>query len=246
MCKGTIEEYCCTRGLMGDALCPSREPIHGYVTPYRRVWRQNFECCGQHPPSGPQDCPALQNPGNLSTVYVYTLECEACESRIKPAIEAHREQRLQYLAHLDRRRRIALPRLQWMVEEGETDLSLEDLLWGDGSVDETEHVARACWEAEQEEVLDRTVVAELRARGERAAEEIQRAGEEREAAERAAEERAAAERRAAEERAAAEEAAKVKKEPTKQEEEGSGVDPNIPRDPVNWSQWIKDDDDEEE
>jgi hypothetical protein len=136
MCKGTIEEHLCTLGLAGDVLCPWRDPLTGYVTPYLHLWRQAWECCGDHT-SDCSDCPLAYQ--NSATVQVWTLECEQCKARIQPALDAARAERLVYLAELDRRRRIALPRLQAEIDAGKTNLTLEELLWGDPARDESEH-----------------------------------------------------------------------------------------------------------
>ena len=158
MCKGTIEEYCCLLGLTGEPLCPWRSPSTGYVTPYLRLWRQNaWECCGDHT-SDCGDCP--HTPGNLTTVLISVLECDECKARTQPDEDAVRAHRLEYLAYLDRRRRIAMPRLQAEIDAGRTDLTMEQLLWGDGSVDESEHVARAVWEAGVEEEIRKTLLKE--------------------------------------------------------------------------------------
>lgn len=213
MCKGTIEEFTCLLGLTGEALCPWRSAATGYVEPYLRLWRNTaWECCGDHT-SDCGDCP--NTPGNLTAVFITSLECDECKARNQPGETLLREHRLEYLVYLDNRRRIAMPRLQAEINAGLTNLTVEELLWGDPNVDESVHVARVVWEAQVEEEIRQAM----------------------------AEEQQAAQGEAPE----AEEAAAEKETEPEQTGEGSGTaqEPGKTGD-INWSDWLKDDDDDSE
>lgn len=200
MCKGTIEEFTCLLGLTGEALCPWRSPDTGFVKPYLRLWRITaWECCGDHTSDCP-DCPST--PDNLTTLFITSLECDECKARNHPGEELRREHRLEYLAYLDNRRRIAMPRLQAEIDAGLTNLTMEQLLWEDPNMDESVHVARVVWEAQLEEEIRLTM---------------------------------------AEEQAAAE---KEKESEQTGEGEGAAQEPGKTGD-VSWSDWLKDDDEEE-
>lgn len=216
MCKGTIEEFTCLLGLTGEALCPWRSPETGFVKPYIRLWRTTaWECCGDHTSDCP-DCPKTWD--NLTTVHITSLECDECKARIRPGEELHREHRQEYLAYLDNRRRIAMPRLQAEIDAGLTNLTMEQLLWEDPNMDESVHVARVVWEAQLEEEIRHTIEEEQAAAAAAAQEEAQKADE----------------------------AAAEKETDPEQTGEGSGAaqEPGKTGD-VSWSDWLNDDDEEE-
>lgn len=170
------------------------------MKPYLRLWRTTaWECCGDHTSDCP-DCPST--PDNLTTLFITSLECDECKVRNHPSEELRREHRLEYLAYLDNRRRIAMPRLQAEIDAGLTNLTMEQLLWEDPNMNESVHVARVVWEAQLEEEIRLTM---------------------------------------AEEQAAAE---KEKESEQTGEGEGAAQEPSKTGD-VSWSDWLKDDDEEE-
>ena len=158
MCKGTIEEYLCLLGMAGDFRCPWRDPCTGIVSPFFSNWRYSrVECCGDHT-SDCVDCPLTYS--SAERVQVWTLECDECKARIQPEQDATQAQRLEFLAYLDGRRRTAMPRLQADIDAGRTNLTMEQLLWEDGTQAESEHVARAVWEADVERAIEETRLEE--------------------------------------------------------------------------------------